>query len=81
MIAKINDRPETTDQFQAHLIWMHDEHMLPGRPYLIKTNNKTLEGAVSELRYKVNMNSLEHESGKVLELNEIGLVNINCASP
>ena len=81
VIAKINNRPETTDQFQAHLIWMHDEHMLPGRPYLIKTNNKTLEGAVSELRYKVNMNSLEHESGKVLELNEIGLVNIKTSEP
>ena len=81
VIAKINDRPETTDQFQAHLIWMHDEHMLPGRPYLIKINNKTLEGAVLELRHKVNMNSLEHESGKVLELNEIGLVNIKTSEP
>ncbi|MDG1997431.1 MAG: adenylyl-sulfate kinase, partial [Emcibacteraceae bacterium] len=81
VIAKINDRPETTDQFQAHLIWMHDEHMLPGRPYLIKTNNKTIEGAVSELRHKVNVNSLEHESGKALELNEVGLVNIKTSEP
>ena len=81
VIANINDRPETTDQFQAHLIWMHDEQMLPGRPYLIKTNNKTIEGAVSELRHKVNVNSLEHESGKVLELNEIGLVNIKTSEP
>ncbi|MDC0111076.1 sulfate adenylyltransferase subunit CysN [Emcibacteraceae bacterium] len=81
VIAKINERPETTDQLQAHLIWMHDEHMLPGRPYLIKTNNKTIEGAVSELRHKVNVNSLEHESGKTLELNEVGLVNIKTSEP
>lgn len=81
VIAKINDRPETTDQFQAHLIWMHNENMLPGRPYLIKTNNKIIDGAVSELRHKVNVNSLEHESGKVLELNEIGLVNIKTSEP
>ncbi len=40
VITTSQDRPETTDQFQANIIWMHDEHMLPGRPYLIKTTNK-----------------------------------------
>jgi len=77
VIAKINERPETTDQFQAHVIWMHEEHLLPGRPYLIKTNNQTTEGVVTELKHKINVNSLEHESGKTLELNEVGLVNIS----
>lgn len=76
IIAKANDRPETTDQFQAHIIWMHDEHMLPGRPYLIKTTNKTIDAVITELRHKVNVNSLKHESAKTLELNEVGLVNI-----
>lgn len=77
VIAKAKDRPETTDQFQAHIIWMHEEDMLPGRPYLIKTTNKTTEGVITELRHKVNVNSLEHESAKTLGLNEVGLVNIN----
>lgn len=77
VIAKLNERPETTDQFQAHVIWMHEEHLLPGRPYLIKTNNQTTEGVVTELKHKINVNSLEHESGKTLELNEVGLVNIS----
>jgi len=77
VIAKLNECPETTDQFQAHIIWMHEEHLLPGRPYLIKTNNQTTEGVVTELKHKINVNSLEHESGKTLELNEVGLVNIN----
>ena len=39
VIAKVAETPGTTDQFQAHIIWMHEERMLPGRPYLIKTNN------------------------------------------
>ncbi|MCC3861713.1 sulfate adenylyltransferase subunit CysN [Pseudemcibacter aquimaris] len=81
VIAKVNERPETTDQFQAHIIWMHEEQLLPGRPYLIKTNNKTTEGMISDLKHKVNVNTLDHESGKVLELNEVGLVNINLAEP
>jgi bifunctional enzyme CysN/CysC len=77
VIAKLNERPETTDQFQAHVIWMHEEHLLPGRPYLIKTNNQTTEGVVTELKHKINVNSLEHESCKTLELNEVGLINIS----
>ncbi|MDC1089813.1 sulfate adenylyltransferase subunit CysN [Emcibacteraceae bacterium] len=76
VITTSKDRSETTDQFQANIIWMHDEHMLPGRPYLIKTTNKTIEGVITELKYKVNVNSLEHENAKVLELNEVGLVNV-----
>ncbi|MBL4803099.1 MAG: sulfate adenylyltransferase subunit CysN [Emcibacter sp.] len=63
VISEINRRPETTDQFQAQIIWMHDQPMLPGRPYLIKTTNKTVTGKVTSLKYKVNVNSLEHEAG------------------
>jgi len=77
VITELNHRPETTDQFQAHVIWMHDKPLLPGRPYLIKTTNKTITGEVTELRYKVNVNSLEHEAGKVLELNEVGVCNFS----
>ena len=77
VLAEFDQRPETTDQFQARIIWMHDQPMLPGRPYLIKTTNKTITGEVTELKYKVNVNSLEHEAGKILELNEVGLCNIS----
>ena len=80
ILSGSKDRPEITDQLQAHVIWMHEEPMLPGRPYLIKTSNKTTEGVISELRHKVNINSLEHESGKTLDLNEVGLVNISLSS-
>ncbi len=77
VVAEINQRPETTDQFQAHIIWMGEQPMLPGRPYLIKTTNKTVAGEISALKHKVNVNSLEHEAGKTLELNEVGLCNIS----
>lgn len=77
VLAKVDERPETTDQLQAHVIWMHEEHLLPGRPYQFKTSNKTIEGVITDLKHKINVNSLEHESAKVLELNEVGLVNIS----
>ncbi|MCF8473900.1 MAG: sulfate adenylyltransferase subunit CysN [Emcibacter sp.] len=77
VISEIGHRPEVTDQFQAHVIWMDNSPLLPGRPYLIKTANKTISGKVNELKYKVNVNSLEHEAGKTLELNEVGVCNFS----
>jgi len=81
VITELEHRPEITDQFQAHVIWMHDRPLMPGRPYLIKTTNKTLTGEVTELKHKINVNSLEHEAGKVLELNEVGVCNFSLDAP
>lgn len=81
VISDIQFRPEVTDQFQSHILWMDEEDMLPGRPYLIKTNNKTVSGVITDLRHKVNVNSLEHESAKSLSLNEVGLCNMSVAEP
>jgi len=64
------------DQFQATVIWMHEEPMLPGRPYLMKIGACTVGFTITSLKYKVNVNTLEHLAAKKLELNEIGVCNI-----
>jgi bifunctional enzyme CysN/CysC len=55
---------------------MADEPMLPGRPYLLKIGTRTVSATVTEPKYKVNVNTLEHLAAKKLELNEIGVCNI-----
>ncbi|MEL6370088.1 MAG: sulfate adenylyltransferase subunit CysN [Pseudomonadota bacterium] len=72
---------EQTDQFAAHMIWMHDEAMIPGRQYLIKTANRIVPASVTELKHKVNVNTLDHQSGKTLELNEVGFCNFSTSQP
>ncbi len=67
---------EVADQFQATLIWMDDEPMLPGRPYLMKLASRTVTATVTKPRYKVNVNTLEHLAATQLELNEIGVCNL-----
>jgi bifunctional enzyme CysN/CysC len=64
------------DQFQATLIWMHEEAMLPGRPYLLKIGTRTVGATITSLKYKVNVNTLEHLAAKKLELNEIAICNV-----
>ena len=70
-----------SDKFEATIVWMSDEPMLPGRPYLLKCGTRTVTAAVAQLRYKVNVNTLEELAARQLELNEIGLVNLNLDQP
>ena len=65
------------DQFQATIIWMHEEPMLPGRPYIIKLGSSSVTGSITTPKYKVNVNTLEHLAAKQLEMNEIGLCNLS----
>jgi bifunctional enzyme CysN/CysC len=69
--------PAVADQFQATIIWMHEEPMLTGRPYIIKLGARTLTGSITATRHKVNVNTLEHLAAKQLELNEIGVCNLS----
>jgi len=80
VIAGKDNPPEVADQFEAKIIWMHDEPMLPGRPYLFKTANKLVPGLVTDLKHKVNVNTMEHTAAKSLALNEIGICNIGLES-
>ena len=67
---------EVADQFQATVIWMDDEPMLPGRPYLLKLGTRTVGATITEPKYKVNVNTMEHLAAKQLDLNEIGVCNL-----
>jgi bifunctional enzyme CysN/CysC len=69
------------DQFEATLIWMGEEEMLPGRPYLLKIGARTVGATVATPKYKVNVNTLERLAAKTLHLNEIGVCNLNLDQP
>ena len=81
VIATTAAPPAVADQFQSTIIWMHDEPMLPGRPYLLKLGSATVTGSITAPKYKVNVNTLEHLAAKQLELNEIGVCNISLDRP
>jgi len=72
---------EVSDQFETTIVWMHDNPMIPGRPYLVKLGTKTVSASITTLKHKVNVNTLEHVPGKELSLNEIGVCNISLDQP
>jgi bifunctional enzyme CysN/CysC len=81
VIAAADDPISVADQFEATLVWMDDEAMLPGRPYLLKIGTQTVQATITEPKYRVNVNTLEHTAAKKLDLNEIGVCNLSLAKP
>ncbi len=81
VLAAADNPPEVADQFEAHIVWMHEHQMLPGRPYLIKIGARIVGATIEQPKYRVNVNTMEHTAAKTLELNEIGIANINVDRP
>ncbi|MYN15046.1 sulfate adenylyltransferase subunit CysN [Pusillimonas sp. TS35] len=81
IISLANQPAEVADQFEATLIWMHEEPLLPGRPYLMKIGTNTVHATVTHIKHQVNVNTLEHMAAKKLELNAIGNCNVSLDRP
>jgi len=81
VLASEADSPEVADQFEAHIVWMSEHPMLPGRPYLLKIGTRTVGATLAHPKYKVNVNTMEHTAAATLDLNDIGVANINLDRP
>ena len=81
VIALAANAPSVADQMAARIIWFDDEPMLPGRAYTLKCGNQTTTATVLNLKYKLNVDNLDHVAGKTLEINEVGSCNLNTAKP
>ena len=73
--------PAVANQFEATIIWMHEEPLLQGRAYLLKIGTKTVSATVAPIKYRVNVNTLEHLAAKKLDLNDIGVCGLDLDSP
>ena len=77
IIVEPTARPEVADQFAAHLLWMAEEPLLPGRNYLMRIGTQYAPAKVTALKHKVDVDTLEHLAGRTLALNEIGFCNFS----
>jgi bifunctional enzyme CysN/CysC len=81
VIATASNPPQAADQFEASLVWMAEEAMLPGRPYWLKLGAQTVTVQVQAPKYQVNVNTMEKLAAKTLELNAIGVANLSTDRP
>ncbi len=81
-VMTMADQPlEMTDQFEASLVWMQDEPGHMGRAYELKLANQWASASLSNLKYRVNVNTQAHESCKQLGLNDIAVANLALSKP
>ncbi|MBW6527759.1 sulfate adenylyltransferase subunit CysN [Sphingomonas sp. RHCKR7] len=81
VIAAAGDPPEVADQFEATLVWMAEEAMLPGRSYAFQLATQRASAVLRQPKYQVNVNTLEHTAARTLELNAIGVATLSLDRP
>jgi bifunctional enzyme CysN/CysC len=79
MLAAVRGRPQVADQFAAHLVWMSNDKLLPGRSYLMKINHSTVTATVTDLRHRLDINTLSKLAAGTLDPNEVGVYNMSVA--
>lgn len=81
LLCSPDAKADVADQFSAHILWMDAQPMLPGRPYTIRIGTAEHAARISELKYKINVNTLEHLPGKQLNINEVAVCTIALNTP
>jgi bifunctional enzyme CysN/CysC len=81
MLVRPGNVPKVDHKFEASIVWMSEEPLVPGKQYLFKQTSKLTTGAVSTLRYRVDVNTLHREPAPALALNEIGRCAITLTAP
>ena len=77
VIVAAADPPEVADQFEATIVWMAEEELIPGRGYWLKLGTQLVTATVQHPKYEVNVNTLEHLAAPTLALNAIGVAEIS----
>lgn len=81
MLVHADNAPQVTDSFEAMVVWMAEEPMLPGKKYDIKRATSYVPGSIPSITHKVDVNTLEHSAASSLALNEIARVKVSLDAP
>ncbi len=81
MLVHVHNVPKMDRTLDAMVVWMNEEPMTVGKEYLIKHTTKTVQGVISTLRYRVDVNTLHRSQEKALRLNEIGRCTLTLSQP
>ncbi|WP_165680907.1 sulfate adenylyltransferase subunit CysN [Metapseudomonas otitidis] len=81
MLVHADNRPLVSDAFDAMLVWMSEEPMLPGKKYDIKRATSYVPGSIPSITHKVDVNTLEQAAASSLQLNEIARVKVSLDAP
>jgi bifunctional enzyme CysN/CysC len=77
VMSAATDRPTVADQFAAHIVWMHDTPLLPGRGYQLRLGTTSVNAKITEIKHSVDVNTLAQMAAKHLKLNDVAFCNLS----
>jgi bifunctional enzyme CysN/CysC len=80
-VAQAAKAQQRADAFAAHIVWLSEAPLLPGRAYLLKAAGQTIGAMVTELKYRLDAGTLEHLAAKELHRDEVAFVNLATVEP
>jgi bifunctional enzyme CysN/CysC len=81
LLSRPGETPEYSNQFQARVIWMHEQPAFPGRSYLLKLGSQLVPATITDLKFRTNVNTLEQTAATKVDLNEVATVTIATDKP
>ena len=81
MLVTPDQRPDVSDQLQAHIIWFDNNPLIPGRGYILRTECDSVSASVTKLKYSIDIHSFAHIAAKSLGMNEFGVCNLSLQAP
>jgi bifunctional enzyme CysN/CysC len=81
LVSQAQSPAQVADQFEAKIVWMHDDPLLRGRSYLLKIGTNTVTASITAIKHQVNVNTMDRLAAKTLELNAIGACTIHLDRP
>jgi len=81
MIVRRNNVPNIRNEFEAYLCWMNEEPLEKDKAYIIQHATKTAQVFITDLIYRMNVDTLHREDAEGLKLNEIGRVKLKASQP
>ena len=81
ILVRADDQPMLETHFLAHIVWMTEAALAPGKQYLIKQNTRTVPGSVAHINYRIDVNTQAHHPAEQLQLNEIGVCEVVLSAP
>jgi len=80
-IVNSDNLPSVADKFDANIVWMTENSLVPGKQYIIKLATRSVSGSISNIQHRIDVNTLDHHDATELKLNEIGVCTVSVNAP
>jgi bifunctional enzyme CysN/CysC len=81
VIVSLEAPCDVADQFEAKLVWLHEQALVPGRAYHVRMHTQQAGASVTRLKWRLDVNTGAHLAAPSLQMNEIACATLSFDRP